>query len=130
MNNLFNRSFGILTLPFMFWCITMVNIICNYATFRLYPVIGMPAYLCFPLLGSAMSFIAKDTYPTSYQIRASTLVLIKETKAKAPNDTRFKYRMNACKPLGVHAYFFMVKQGTILTYFAQVIDKTIFLLLS
>jgi hypothetical protein len=77
-----------------------------------------------------MSFIAKDTYPTSYQIRASTRALIKETKAKALQDIHFKHRMNACKPLGVHAYFFMVKQGTILTYFGQVIDKTIFLLLS
>jgi len=130
LNNLFNQSFSVLTLPVMFFSMTVVNIICNFATFRLYSVIGMPAYLCFPLLGSAMAFIAKDTYPTSYYIYKCSKDIIRNTKAKAPGNHNFLRLMSSCKPLGVHTFFFIIKQKTILTFYGIAIDKTIFLLLS
>jgi len=131
LNNLFNQSFSLLILPVLFFgvTITMVDVICNFATFRLYSVIGMPAYLCFPLVGSAMASIAKDTYPTSYSIYKCSRDVIRNTKAKAPGDGNFLRLMSSCKPLGVHTVFFIIKQKTILTFYGIAIDKTIFLLL-
>jgi len=110
---------------------SLVSIICGYATFRFLGVVKMPGYLTFPLLGLGFSLIAKDTFPTSYLVSDASRQLISKVKMVAKRNPIILKSLNSCKMLGINvAFYFTIKQSTIMIYFRIVIENTITLLLT
>jgi hypothetical protein len=49
LNIQFNHSLKDLVMPFIFFTLSLINILSDYATVRLFHEVKMPAFLAFPI---------------------------------------------------------------------------------